>query len=66
MSKPFVSQAHIAKFNELTVPEVHQLTSSTVGETALAILNGQGSRVSSDCKFAKENQIRYSSFKYTY
>jgi hypothetical protein len=37
-------KAHIAKLNELTMSEVYELTSSTVDETALAILKRQGSR----------------------
>jgi len=37
-------KAHIAKVNELTESEVTELTSSTVDETALAILKRQGSR----------------------
>jgi hypothetical protein len=44
MSKHWLANAHIAKLNELTVSEVTKLTSSTVDETALAILKGQGSR----------------------
>jgi len=44
MGKPLLATAHIAKLNELTVPEVTELTSSTVDETALAILKRKGSR----------------------
>ena len=38
------AKAHIAKLNELTESEVTELTSSTVDETALAILKRQASR----------------------
>jgi len=44
MGKPLLAEAHIAKLNELTVSEVTELTSSTVDETALAILKQQESR----------------------
>jgi len=44
MGKHLLAKAHIAKLNELTVSEVTELTSSTVDETALAILKRQGSR----------------------
>jgi len=44
MGKHLVAKAHIAKMNELTESEVTELTSSTVDETALAILRRQGSR----------------------
>jgi len=44
MGKHLLTKAHIAKLNELTVSEVTELTSSTVDETALAILKRQGSR----------------------
>jgi len=44
MGKHLLPKAHIAKLNELTVSEVTELTSSTVDETALAILKRQGSR----------------------
>jgi hypothetical protein len=54
MGKHLLPIAHIAKLNELTVSEVTELTSSTVEETALAILKRQGSHgitiVSSDRK----------------
>jgi len=43
MGKHLLAKAHIAKFNELTESEVTELTSSTVDETALAILKRQGS-----------------------
>jgi hypothetical protein len=43
MRKPLLAKAHIAKSNELTESEVTELTSSTVDETALAILKRQGS-----------------------
>jgi len=42
--KHLLAKAHIAKLNELTESEVTELTSSTVDETALAILKRQGSR----------------------
>jgi len=44
MGKHLLAKAHIAKLNELTESEVTELTSSTVDETALAILKTQGSR----------------------
>jgi len=44
MGKHLLAEAHIAKLNELTEPEVTELTSSTADETALAILKKQGSR----------------------
>jgi hypothetical protein len=44
MGKHLLAKAHIAKLNELTETEVTKLTSSKVDETALAILNRQGSR----------------------
>jgi len=44
MGKHLRAKAHIAKLNELTESEVTELTSSTVDETALAILKRQGSR----------------------
>jgi len=43
MGKHLLAKAHIAKFNELTVSEVIELTSSTVDETAFPILKWQGS-----------------------
>ena len=42
--KHLLAKPHIAKLNELTESEVTELTSSTVNETALAILKRQGSR----------------------
>jgi len=45
IGKHLLAKAHIAKLNELTVSGVTELTSSTVVETALAILKRQGSRV---------------------
>jgi hypothetical protein len=55
MGKHLLASVHIAKLNELTVSEVTKLTSSTVDETALAILKRKGSRgipiVSSQTKF---------------
>jgi len=44
MGKHLLAKAHIARLNELTESEVTELTSSTVDETALAILKRQGSR----------------------
>jgi len=44
MGKHLLAKAHIAKINKLTESEVTELTSSTVDETALAILKRQGSR----------------------
>jgi len=44
MGKHLLAKAHIAKLIELTQTEVTELTSSTVDETALAILKRQGSR----------------------
>jgi len=44
MGKHLLAKAHIAKLNELTESEVTELTSSTVDETALAILRRQRSR----------------------
>jgi len=43
MGKHLLAKAHIAKLNELTGSAVTELTSSTVDETALAILKRQGS-----------------------
>ena len=45
MGKHLLAKAHIAKLNELTESKVTKLTSTTVDETALAILKRQGSRV---------------------
>jgi len=44
MGKHLLAKAHIAKLNALTELEVTELTTSTVDETALAILKRQGSR----------------------
>jgi hypothetical protein len=44
MGKHLLAKAHIAKLNEFTETEVTELTSSTVDETALAILEMQGSQ----------------------
>jgi len=44
MGKHLLAKAHITKLNKLTESEVTELTSSTVDETALAILKRQGSR----------------------
>jgi hypothetical protein len=43
MGKHLLVKAHIAKLNELPESEVNELTSSTVDETALAILTRLGS-----------------------
>ena len=55
MGKHLLAKAHIAKLNKVTVSEVTELTSSTVDETALAMLKRKGSRgisiVSSQTKF---------------
>jgi len=61
MGTYLLAKAHITKLNELTVSEVTELTSSTVYETALAILKWQGSQgiliVSSQCKFKFTIQV---------
>jgi len=44
IGKHLLAKSHIAKSNKLTESEVTELTSSTVDETALAILKRQGSR----------------------
>jgi len=44
MGKQLLAKAHIGKLNKVTQSEVTELTSSTVDETALAILKRQGSR----------------------
>jgi len=44
MGKHLLAKAHIAKLNESTELEVTELSSSTVDETALAILKRQESR----------------------
>jgi len=44
MWRHLVAKAHIAKLDESTETEVTELTSTTVDETALAILKWQGSR----------------------
>jgi len=44
MGKHLLAKVHIAKLNKLTKSEVTELTSSTIDETALAILERQGSR----------------------
>jgi len=44
MGKHLLAKAHITKLNELTESEVTELTSSTLDETALAILKRQGNR----------------------
>jgi len=43
MGKHLFAKAQITKLNELTESEVSELNSSMVNETALAILNIQGS-----------------------
>jgi len=45
MGKQLLAKAHIAKLNELTELEVSELITTTIDETALAILKRQGSRV---------------------
>jgi len=61
MGKHLPAKVHITKLNKLTVSEVTKLTSSTVDETALAILKRQGSRgipiVSSQRKFKFTIQV---------
>jgi hypothetical protein len=63
MGKHFRAKAHIAKLNELTATENTELTSSTVDETALAILMSQGSRGitkgSFQRKFIFDIQVKY-------
>jgi hypothetical protein len=44
MGTHLLANAHIAKLNKLTKSEVTELTSTTVNETAWAILNRHGSR----------------------
>ena len=44
MGKHLLAKAHIEKLNKSTESEVTEVTSSTVDETALAILKRQGSR----------------------
>jgi hypothetical protein len=44
MGKPLLAKAYITQLIELPETEVTELTSSTVDETALAILKKQGSR----------------------
>jgi len=44
MGKHVLAKAHIAKLHKLTESEVTELTTSTVDETAMAILKRQGSR----------------------
>jgi len=44
MGKHSLPKSHITKWNKLTESEVTELTSSTVNETALAILKRQGSQ----------------------
>jgi hypothetical protein len=55
MGKYLLAKAHIPKLNNVTESEVTKLTSSTVNETALAMLKRQGSRglpmVSSQTQF---------------
>jgi hypothetical protein len=38
MAKHLLAKAHIAKLNQLTEPEVTELTTSSVDNTALAML----------------------------
>jgi len=44
IGKLLLAKAHVVKLNELTELEVAELTSTSVDETALAILKRQGSR----------------------
>jgi hypothetical protein len=44
MGKHLLANAHITKLNKLTESEVTELTSSSVDETALAIMTRQGSQ----------------------
>jgi len=44
MGNHLLANAHVAKLNELTESDVTELTSSTVDETGLSILQRQGSR----------------------
>jgi len=61
MGKHLLTNAHIAKLNELTESEVTKLTSTMVDETALAILKRQRSRgitiVSSQSQFIFHIQV---------
>jgi len=44
MGKQLLAEAHIARFNQLIKLEVAEMTTSTVDETALAILSRRGNR----------------------
>ena len=44
MRKHVLAKAHIAKLNEITESDVSELTTTTIDETALAILKRQGCR----------------------
>jgi len=44
MGKQLLAEAHIARFNQLIKLEVAEMTTSTVDETAWAILSRQGNR----------------------
>jgi len=61
MGKHLLAKAHIAKLDELTESQGTELTSSTVDETALAMLTRQGSRgitiVSSQRKIIYDIQV---------
>jgi len=57
MGEHMLAKAHIAKLKDLTESEVTELTSSTVDETALAILKRQGSRVITIV--SSQNKIRF-------
>jgi len=61
MGKQLLAKAHISKLNELTESEVTELTILTVDDTALAILQRQGSRgitiVSSQRKIIFDIQV---------
>jgi hypothetical protein len=66
MGKYLLAKAHIAKFNELTVSEVTELTSTTVDETALALLKWQGSRGILIVISQRKIKFTILGFKYTY
>jgi hypothetical protein len=62
MGKHLLANMQVAKSNELTVSEVTELTSSTVDETAMALLNRQGSRGIPIVILHR----KFNGFKYTY
>jgi len=57
MGKHLLAKAHIVKLNQLTDTEITELTSSTVDETAFAILKMARKSRNHNSKFAEENQI---------